>query len=369
MESQLRLLFIANPNSTHTRRWVSWFDQRGHTVSIIADTPLVGGWETGEIFDLASRFNVRVLRYPFWELQTRKIIRRWQPDILHAHRVSSAGWLGAFSGFHPLVVTPWGSDLYQQPARSALASRLARFTLPRADVVTADSQDLCSLAVRFGANQEATKMIQWGVDTSVFFPAARSLDWQNRLHIHGKPVILSPRGVNRIYNLDIIIQALAQVRLAYPEIILILREYNVDPGYKLELEQLIDSSGLRANIRWIKQIEPYAQLVELYRLADIVVSIASSDGTPVSVLEAMACGIPVIAGDLPSLREWINNKDNGLLVPLRDPDRLAGLMINLLENSATRNLFAARGRALIAEKAEHGIEMTKMEHLYWGLAG
>ena len=367
MQPLLKILFIANPNSTHTRRWVNWFIQRGHTAAVIADAPIKNAWEYVQVFDLPSHFNKRIIRYFVWEIKTRQIIHQWQPDILHAHRVSSAGWLGAFSNFHPLVITPWGTDLYQHPAKSSIARFLAGFTLQRADLVTADSHDLCSLAIHFGANPSITHLIQLGVDTGIFNPSETTGEWNNLFGITGRPVVLSPRGVNRIYNLDTIIRAISLIKPAFPGIIMILREYNVDPSYKAELERLIQQHGLQNTVCWIGEIEPYSNLADLYRLSDVVVSVPSSDGTPVSVLEAMACGAPVIASDLPSLREWISHRENGLLVPARDHITLASQITEILLNPGLRVLFASRNFILIKEKGTQDKEMSKMELLYRGL--
>lgn len=363
----MKLLFISNPNSTHTRRWVNWFKQHGHRVGLIADVPLELPWPDMQIFDLPRRVNVPVGRYLPWELWTRGIIRRWQPDILHAHRVSSAGWLGAFSGFHPFVVTPWGSDLYQHPYRSRAARWLAGFTLRRADLVTADSQDLRQQAIRFGADHTRCHLIQWGVDTSLFCPGDAS-PWRETLHLPpGGPILLSPRAVKPIYNLDTIIRALPAIRAAFPTVVLILRTYEQEPPYRRRLETLVAELGLEQAVRWLGRLEPWERNVDTYRLADIAISVPASDGTPVSLLEAMACGLPVIASDLPSLREWITPGENGLLVPARDATALAEAVIGLLNDPARREDFGRRGRALVRQRADHHSEMSRMEALYASL--
>ena len=152
----MKICYLANPNSTHTRRWLAWMAQRGHTVLLVADVSPAEPWLDTPLYDLPAGLNISVVKYFYWEFQLRQILRSWQPDILHAHRVSSAGWLGAFSGFHPFVVTPWGSDLYLHPQRSAAARRLAKIVLSRADLVTADSSDLCRKAIDYGARASAT---------------------------------------------------------------------------------------------------------------------------------------------------------------------------------------------------------------------
>lgn len=362
----MNLCFISNPNSTHTRRWVSWFARRGHRVCLIADDPLRDAWPEVEVFDLPERVNVPVMRYLPWEIWTRRIIRHWQPDILHAHRVSSAGWLGAFSGFHPFVVTPWGSDLYQHPYRSRLARWLARYTLRRADLVTADSEDLRRQAIFLGANPAKTHLVQWGVDLALFNPGDAS-PLRAELGIGEGPVVLSPRAVKPIYNLDTIVSAIPRVRAAIPPVIFVLRDYGTDAGYKAKIQALIGEFGVADAVRWLGRIEPWERNADTYRMASVAVSVPDSDGTPVSVLEAMACGLPVIAGDLPSLREWITPGENGLLVPVRDARALADAILALLNDPARRAVFAQRGLETVRQRASHQIEMEKMEALYASL--
>jgi glycosyltransferase involved in cell wall biosynthesis len=111
-------------------------------------------------------------------------------------------------------------------------------------------------------------------------------------------------------------------------------------------------------------MEPWERNVDAYRLATIAISIPTSDGTPVSVLEAMACEIPVIASDLPSLREWIINNENGLLVDPKDVQGLALLIQEILGDQKKQALFGKRGREIVDQRANHHVEMKKMEGLY-----
>ena len=363
----MKLCYIANPNSTHTRRWITWMMRRGHTVLLIADTPLSEPWPDITIIDLPAKINVPVIRYFFWEFWIRNILRRWKPDVLHGHRVSSAGWLGAFSGFHPFVVTPWGSDLYLHPDRSLAARWLAKVVLKTADLVTADSADLCQKAITFGAQEDATHVIQWGVDMALFNPSKDVAYLREALRIGNGPVILSPRGLNPVYNIDTIIRSIPLVKQEFPEVVYLLRRYNEDLMYQRKVEKLILDLDLSQSIQWIGKIEPWEKVADYYNLADLVLSVPSSDSTAVSVLEAMACGAPVIASDLPSTCEWITSGDNGLLVPVRDPVRLAEDTIRLLSDLHLRTLFSNKNKVLVQEKANHQIEMEKMERLYLGL--
>jgi L-malate glycosyltransferase len=340
---------------------------RGHTVQLIADTPLVEPWTDTPIYNLPASINLPVVHYFSWEFRVRNILKRWKPDVLHAHRVSSAGWLGVFSGFHPFVVTPWGSDLYLHPDRSPTARWLAKYVMRSADLVTADSADLCQRAIDLGAREEATHVIQWGVDMTLFKPSKDIANLRTALRIGNGPVILSPRGLNPVYNIDTIIRSIPLVKRVFPEVVYLLRRYNEDPSYQVEVEKLILALDLSQAIRWIGKIDPWERVADYYYLADLILSVPSSDSTAVSVLEAMACGVPVIASDLPSTREWISNGENGILVPIRDPVSLAEATIQLLNDPNQCAVFSNKNKILVQEKANHQIEMEKMEQLYLGL--
>jgi L-malate glycosyltransferase len=363
----VKICFIANPNSTHTRRWLTWMARRGHTVLLIADVPLSEPWSEVPIYNLPARMNLSIIRYFAWEFWLREILHSWKPDILHAHRVSSAGWLGAFSGFHPFVVTPWGSDLYLHPQRSAAARWLAKIVLSKADLLTADSADLCHKAIDFGAQESATYLIQWGVDLAAFHPVIDAAQMRQSLGIGEGPVIFSPRGLHPVYNIDTIIRSIPPVKREFPEVVYLLRRYNADSAYQIRVESLVLELGLEQSIRWIGRVEPWERLADYYSLADIVISVPSSDSTSVSLLEAFACGAPVIASDLPSVREWIIAGENGELIPVKDHAQLAQTTLRLLHDPQRCAAYAEKNKVLVREKADHQREMEKMEALYLGL--
>lgn len=362
----MKLCIIGNPNSIHTRRWANWLIERGHKVWLLADVKPEKRWKQAVDFVLPGRFTPPVIKFLVWEIKTLRILQGLQPDILHAHRVSSAGWIAAFSGFHPFVVTPWGSDLYQHPYRSRMAARLARYVLNRADLVTASSQDLCNQAIIFGADPQKTHLIGWGVDMRVFNSNQASCI-RTELNIGIAPVVLSIRAVKPIYNLDVIIKAIPMVRAAIPTVVFTFQQYNKDSNYKIYLERLIESMGLRQSVRWLDEFEVWEKVVDAYHMATIAVSIASSDSMPISVQEAMACGVPVITSNLPSIREWITPEINGLMVPPRDEHALASAIIRLLNDPELLASFRQKNAHMVMERANQQMEMEKVEELYLNL--
>jgi len=364
----LRICFISNPNSIHTQRWVKWFSNRGHQVVLIGDTKLGQPWHSIPLFDLPARINIPKLKYLAWIFWTRKIIKRWQPDILHAHRVTGAGWIGSFTGFHPFVVTPWGTDLYQYPYRSRLGRWLTHHVLNHADLITAGSTNLLQQACLFGAQPEKACLIHWGVNLNFFHPIGQTDQLRKKLGLGDEPVVLSFRAIHPIYKQDTILEAISEALKMIPNIELVLINFNPEPAYQKKLGAKIIELGLEDHVIWIKEAIPWEKMPEVYRLADVGISVPSSDSVPVSLLEAISCGLPVIASNLPSIREWIIHGENGLLVPAGDPRALSEAILQLLHHPEQGEKFRQFNQNLIHERANHEHEMIKMETLYEKLA-
>ena len=192
----MRLCLIANPNSIHTQRWVRYFVERGHEVHLIGEKPLTGAPPQGaRFYDLTQQSNLRKARYLVWSQAVRRLVRAIRPDVLHAHQVASAGWLGAAAGYHPFLVTSWGSDLLVGARRSAAQRQLARWVLRRADRITCVSQNLAQVALALGASPERVEVVPWGVDTGIFHPAP-----PGSLPV-GPPIVFSIRAMRPLYNL------------------------------------------------------------------------------------------------------------------------------------------------------------------------
>ena len=128
---------------------------------------------------------------------------------------------------------------------------------------------------------------------------------------------MSTRGLAPNYNQATIIRAMPAVLKAVPETCLIIKYHEALPDQLTRLRALVDELNLEKFIRFVGAT-PYADMPKYYALADVFVSIASSDSTPVSLLEAMACGAIPVVSDLPGPGEWITSGVNGLRVRAGD---------------------------------------------------
>jgi glycosyltransferase involved in cell wall biosynthesis len=370
---RLRLCYISNPNSIHTQRWVGWFAKRGHSVCLLADVPPKEPWADVPVIDLSRYFHAPIIRFPVWAAWLRRFIGQWHPDVLHAHRVNSAGWLAAASGFHPYVITPWGSDVFIGPQRSWVARQLARYTLQHADKITTVSQAISDRVIELGAKDERLARVYIGVDLEIFTPrpatSQERMDFRHRLSLSPTaPLVYSPRAINPIYNQDIILQAIPGVLERLPEACFVFTAYNIDPAYKQELDRLVEELHLGEAVRWLPAASRPLAMAERYRSSDVVVSVASSDGAPVSVIEAMACGKPVVCSDLTALREFVTPGETGWLVPVRQVEPLAGAILQALENTQMAAEYGRRAQQFVADTASLDAQMQRMEVIYYQLA-
>jgi glycosyltransferase involved in cell wall biosynthesis len=109
---------------------------------------------------------------------------------------------------------------------------------------------------------------------------------------------------------------------------------------------------------------PHAEMGEVFRGAQLVVSPAIHDGAPNSLIEGMACGCFPVAGDLESIREWIMHGQNGLLVNPNDPRSVADAILMGLEKEDLRKNAAGLNAKIISARAEYGANMERVAKFY-----
>ena len=365
---RLVLAYLGDPYSIHTVRWLGSFARRGHDVHLIRanDRPLSPDLDeriTLHPFPAPSRYRVRFSGTIQARRRLHRLLMDIGADVLHAHYLTGYGWLARLSGFRPFVVTVWGSDVFVTARDSPVARVWAWAALRGASLVTADSTDLAEAAIDLGARRQRVRIIQFGVETSRFTPGPASAELRQRLGLGPTRIIFGPRSITPIYHTLTAVEAMPQLP---DDVSLVLTATNAEAPYLDAVRDRIRSLQLEDRVRIVAGIE-HAEMVDYYRLADVVVSIPQSDGTPVSVLEAMSCGRTVVATDLPSVREWLAPVTPGLLVPAGDEAATAAAIVRALELDDDQ--IGPRLREIVIDRADHERNMTEMEGEYLALAG
>lgn len=364
----MRLCYIANGTSIHTKRWVNYFARKGHDVHLISSKFS----DAGESFDSGVNLHQLVRLFPrawqvsgyisgiFWPLQVRRMVRHIEPDILDAHFIRVPGYLGAISGFHPLVLTPWGSDILITPKRNPLLRILTKRALKRADMVICDSETVREELLKLGTTPSTIAKVFNGIDTQQFSPRRRDEELMVNLGLAEAPTIVCIRHLSPIYNVEMLIRAIPLILEKAPQARFIVAGDGEQRGY---LEDLARSLGVSDSTRFIGWIS-HDELPNYLASSDIYVSTSLSDSTSLSLQEAMACELASVVTDLPANREWIVDGVNGLVASVDDIQGFADKVGYLLEDADLRREFGAASRRIIEEKAEYEKNMQKVESLY-----
>jgi len=365
----MKILYIADSTSIHTKRWVDYFCGAGHDISIItlgkkrATLPNIRHLANFDGFYYSSVSFLPIL------IKTRRIIRALQPDIVHGHFIHQYGWLAALSGYHPLVLTAWGTDILKLPhaSRTGIGRKLTGYALKKADLMTATSEYLKSGMVDLGADPDKIQVFFWGVDTAKFRPDVDTTNVRRELNIREEqPVILSNRNFLPLYNNDIVIDAMPLILRQFPEAVLILQ--NAGGYLEDDLKQRARDKGVASSVIFLPQY-PHEDLPPLYALADVYVSVPSWDAGPVSLKEAMASHAAPVISAVPGPMEWVQDNINGRVVPVRNTGLLAEAVCDLLNDPGKQGVFNRLNRKKIETQAEHDQIMAGVERDVYGKFG
>lgn len=364
---RLKLALLGDPNSIHLRRWAAFFAERGHAVTLLvpADVEVDPGLPPSIAFESFRRFNPLSLLAPVGFLRARRSVRqavaRVAPDVLNAHFLTIHGWHAWMAGFHPYAVTLWGSDIYVGPRKWWAVRLMARLTLRSADLVMADSEDLVRGAVALDSKPDRTELIGWGVDLDRFSGGRAPSELRTRLGLDGKRVVLSPRAIRPLYRQGVVVEALAQLPA---DVVAVLSLQHSDAAEVEAIKRRAAALGVEGRLMLLPEIA-HAEMPDMLRLADVVVSVPESDSTSVALLEAMACERQVVAADLPSVREWLGELDPDSLVPVDDEKATAEALARALARSAAeRAEVGRRGREIVRARADQKASLGNVERLY-----
>ena len=182
----------------------------------------------------------------------------------------------------------------------------------------------------------------WGVDLDHFNVAALE-----RSNAH-QFTLLSTRNWEPIYGVDVIAKAFVQAAQQRPELRLILLGNGSQAGF---LRQVFTRGGVLDKVLFPGQVSQ-AELPDYYRAADLYVSASHSDGSSISLLEAMACGCPALVSDIPGNREWVKPGVQGWWFPDGDPNALAQAILVAVDMREKLPEMGCAARRLAEQRAD-----------------
>lgn len=345
----MRILYFSKDYCPHDHRFLAALSESGHQVfylrlergpRLTEDRPVPSGVE--QISWRGGQRPVRLVDGPGLLLELHRIINRIQPDVVHAGPIQSCALLATLTGFHPLLVMSWGFDLMKDVERGLAWRWATRYVLERADWFTSDCEATHARALTFGLPSGRATVFPWGVDLEHFSP-------QPRQEMPGRSAVFTifcNRSWEPNYGVDVLAKAFVKVVRQRTGVRLLLLGDGLQAGL---LKEIFTSGGVVERVDFCGHI-PYSDLPRYYRLADLYISASHVDGSSVSLMEALACGLPCLVSDIPANREWVTNEVNGWTFPDGDVEALSVRILQVMDRRdalgeiglAARNLAEAR---------------------------
>ena len=340
----MKLLLLSDINSSHTQKWAIALSIKGFQVGIFSISTPLSDWYSQYAIQLIYCPGATITsKIGYLKLlpKLKEVIRQFKPQIIHAHYATSYGLLGALCGFHPFVISAWGSDVMDFPNRSWLHKALIKFNFNNADSIWATSDIIVSTINRL--SKKNVHKIAFGIDTNIFKPI-------NVTSVFYQPCIVigTVKSMETIYGIDILIKAFKKVHDKNAEIplkLLIVGGGSMEKQYKLLVKKLKieDKTIFTGKIN-------HSEIVNYHNMIDIFINVSRNESFGVSVLEASACEKPVIASNIGGLPEVVDHNNTGFLVELENMDEVAAAIEKLVKNSSLRKKMGENGRLWVQQK-------------------
>ena len=304
----------------------------------------------------------------------RAAIRGFKPDVVFLQTLMYPSYISFFLPKSiPVVITFWNGDLTWWAKWNGIErwfkKRITAYGLYRASAITVNSRAASDACMGYGAYSNKVHIIRYpGVDLKRFFPVQKETA-REKLGITARKLVLCPRGIGGYLNSDIIISAASTVVKEHPDVFFLVVVKVWDGEEMKRHREVAQELGVADNIIWKANI-PWEDMPGYYCASDVMVSISSNDSLPNSMLEAMACGVPVIMGDIPQIRDWVTDGENGFLVPPRDAAALSNRILEVVDCQDNKvKEFPSRNIELIAREMNSEKNISRIKELVRQVAG
>ncbi|MBW2301676.1 MAG: glycosyltransferase family 4 protein [Deltaproteobacteria bacterium] len=293
------------------------------------------------------------------------VLRKKKADVLHAHWSVPQGMVGALCkrllGMK-LVVSVHGSDVFW--LNHTLLGKINRWIIDYADACTVNSKATQDL-VRKISNRDDIEIIPMGVDVDLFENVKRNKRRTKRLPRERKTVLFVGRLIE-VKGVEYLIRAVPKILAIHPDLELLIIGSGPEKSRLVKLAEILN---VQDSVVFKKEI-PQEELPDYYCVADVVVlpSIhtrkGETEGLGVVLLEAMACGVPVVGSNVGGIPDIIKHGETGLLAAEKDPEDLADKILKLVDDKRLRKRVIENGLKLVRENFSWDVIAEKFLQVY-----
>jgi glycosyltransferase involved in cell wall biosynthesis len=354
--NKLKIAFLSCGSFAHISPFLDFFNQRGHEVCLFAyDKPTKDyGVPVVDIsFGARGSAVSSKWKYLLAGMALRKHLKKFEPDILHGHYVTSSGVVSLLSGFKPLVLTAHGSDLIASE-RSFVWRKILKAALSRAELVNVVSDQLELIAKKLGVTENKIYKATFGVDIKKF-------NYETFSSLSSPPKLLCARGLAKVYDPLTIVNACK-----------ILKQKNIDFTLTFaasglmesEVRQVVKDYGLENHITFLGGFDN-DKLPELLHAHDVYISATHWDGTSISLLETMACGTFPIVSRIKSNLSWLKEDKTCFMFECQDHEELAEKIQLCCADPELVRSATKLNRSMVEQKGSRELNMSILEQKYY----
>lgn len=366
----MKVLILGDASNPHIIKWANALYSSGIEIIIFSfrKSDALVFLKGIEIFSMDSLYNITTKKnaaiskifYLKAIPKLKTIIRERKPDIVHAHYASSYGFLGSLVNFHPFIISVWGSDVIDFPKTSILHRELFKFNLRKADKILSTSQFMANLLKKYTSKK--IFITPFGIDLQLFKPESKS----DLYFTNDEIVVGSIKGLEWYYGIEYLIEA-------YHKVIKILPEKKIRllivGGGAIEdkIKNLIMNMGLEGKVILTGKVN-YREIHKYHNMLDIFVAVSVyEESFGVAVLEASACGKPVIISRVGGMIEVVEEGITGYIVPPRDSELTAQKIIKLILDESLRQKLGIQGRERVQKLFDLKVCLNNMINIYQDL--
>jgi glycosyltransferase involved in cell wall biosynthesis len=357
----MRIIYFSKTYTPHDYRFLSSLSKTDHEVYYLRleankrqteDRPVPENIQ--QILWAGGQREFRWRDVPRLTFDLRRVIRQIKPDLIHAGPIQNCAFLAALSGFRPILAMSWGYDLVMDAEKSAWMRWVTKYTLRRSAFFASDAEVSRAKAIDFGMDPEKTVIFPWGTDIEHFVPTKPATR-------RSKPVTLfCSRTWEPIYGVDVLAKAFVKVATVDPDVNLILLGAGSQAA---KIRQILMNGGVLERVHFGGHITQ-ADLPRWYHMADLYISPSHVDGSSVTLMEALASGLPCLVSDIAGNREWIEHGVNGWLFRDGDTDDLSEKILNAIKNRDSFMRIGEAARKTAEQKADWKKNFGKLLEAY-----
>lgn len=365
----MKIFYLTNGESVHDERFLHKMIDMGYEIYVISYSMVKRPLNIPGIEKIIHKrmvpsfvpFSIYFNYFPFGFLHLKYLLWKYKPDILHAGWVQHYGFISALSGYHPLVVIPWGSDILVEPHKSIIHRLLTKYSLKHADMISCDAEFVKKEIINIsGYPEERIVVFPQGIDQKKFNTDADGSGIRKHLGWEDNKILIMARSFKPVYGIEYFLEAMVEVTKRIPDVRVLLCG---DGPLKDKFTDFVKKNSLEEYIHFTGNV-PNDDLAKYFNAADVYVSSSLSDGTSLALLESMACGLPSVVTDVPAIMEWVTNSTNGFIVPRKDSRVMAEKLIEILKNDDLRRKFSERNVEIAKKRANWDDNFMKLVDIY-----